>query len=89
MSGASLAPLLLHERWRSWPFSRRCRTTKVFTFRPAALTLLTKLLAVRDDSQTVITFYATSLAPLVGQSYKPPNLVWLAKRWFETMSWVQ
>jgi len=47
------------------------------------------LLAMHDDCITVVTFYTTSLAPLVGQSYKPPDLVWLAQRWFETMSWYQ
>lgn len=45
------------------------------------------LLALHDDCVTVITFYTTSLVPLVGRSYKPPDLVWLAQRWFETMSW--
>ncbi|KAL4080859.1 WD40-repeat-containing domain protein [Scleroderma citrinum] len=55
----------------------------------AVLKALSLYEAVHDDCQTVITFYATSLASLVGQHYKPPDLVWLARRWFETMNEVR
>ncbi|KAG6336863.1 hypothetical protein ID866_2221 [Astraeus odoratus] len=41
---------------------------------------------VQEDCQTVIAFYATSLATAVGRSYQPPDLVWLARQWFDTMN---
>lgn len=55
----------------------------------AVLKTLSYYEAMHDDCITVITFYTTSLAPLVGQSYKPPDLVWLAQRWFETTNEVR
>ncbi|KAI6041430.1 hypothetical protein EDC04DRAFT_1281991 [Pisolithus marmoratus] len=42
--------------------------------------------ALHDDCETVIAFYATSLPTVVRQHYTPPDLVWLARKWFETTS---
>ncbi|EIW81457.1 hypothetical protein CONPUDRAFT_124586 [Coniophora puteana RWD-64-598 SS2] len=37
-----------------------------------------------DDCQTVITFYATSLGSTLGICFQPPDLVYLARTWFES-----
>jgi hypothetical protein len=44
------------------------------------------LAELSNDCNTVIAFYATSLASAVGPTYQPPNLVYLAKRWFDACS---
>lgn len=52
----------------------------------AALRALSFHEALHDDCETVMTFYATSLPTVVGKRYIPPDLVWLARTWFETMN---
>ncbi|KAI6166690.1 WD40-repeat-containing domain protein [Pisolithus thermaeus] len=52
----------------------------------AALRALSLYEALHDDCETVITFYATSLPTVVGKRYIPPDLLWLARKWFETMN---
>ena len=47
------------------------------------LTLYTEL---SEAANTVMTFYATSLASAVGPSYQPPSLLFLAQRWFDGSS---
>lgn len=42
--------------------------------------------ALYDHCQTVIKFYATSLGMVVGREYQPPDLIWLARRWFDTIN---
>lgn len=39
-----------------------------------------------DNCNTVITFYATSLAEAVGASFQAPSLAYLARHWFESTS---
>lgn len=39
-----------------------------------------------ESTSTVTAFYATGLAGPVGSTYKPPNLAFLARRWFESSS---
>ncbi|THU84458.1 WD40 repeat-like protein [Dendrothele bispora CBS 962.96] len=39
-----------------------------------------------DAAATVITFYTTSLGTLVGPLYQPPDLAFLAQKWFDTSS---
>ena len=39
-----------------------------------------------DDCNSVIAFYATSLAQFVGPSYRPPSLAFLARCWLESSS---
>jgi hypothetical protein len=56
-----------------------------------ALTLnanLAKYVAVgfSDNCNPVITFYATSLAEVVGPSFQAPSLAYLARHWFESTS---
>ncbi|KAF8065183.1 hypothetical protein FPV67DRAFT_1501698 [Lyophyllum atratum] len=36
-----------------------------------------------EGANTVMIFYATSLASIVGPGYQPPSLVYLARRWFD------
>ncbi|KAI6030774.1 hypothetical protein F5J12DRAFT_802739 [Pisolithus orientalis] len=50
----------------------------------AVLKALSSYEALHDDCETVIIFYATSLPTVIGQHYIPPDLVWLARKWFET-----
>lgn len=47
---------------------------------------LTQLLELSDDCNTVITFYATSLVQVVGNSYQSPSLAFLAWHWFRCSS---
>ncbi|KAH7909671.1 WD40-repeat-containing domain protein [Hygrophoropsis aurantiaca] len=65
-----------------------CISGEISGARALALTAILKTLSlheeVHDDCQTVITFYATSLADVVGSSYMPPDLVYLAQRWFDS-----
>jgi hypothetical protein len=39
-----------------------------------------------EGANTVMIFYATSLASSVGPWYQPPSLVFLAQRWFDGSS---
>jgi hypothetical protein len=39
-----------------------------------------------DDCNTVLAFYATSLAQVVGASFQAPSLAYLAWHWFESSS---
>lgn len=50
------------------------------------LALLTIALDLSDDCNTVAAFYATSLAQILGGSYQPPSLAYLARHWFESSS---
>lgn len=43
-------------------------------------------LELSDDCQTVITFYSTSLAHVVGASYQAPDVAYLATMWFNSSS---
>lgn len=46
----------------------------------------TERLDLSADCNTVVAFYTTSLAQVVGKSFKPPSLSVLARSWFETSS---
>ncbi|KAH7928777.1 hypothetical protein BV22DRAFT_1058262 [Leucogyrophana mollusca] len=63
-----------------------CISGKVSAARALVLTAILKTLSLHeelyDDCQTVITFYVASLAHVVGPSYKPPDLAYLARQWF-------
>ena len=48
--------------------------------------VLTPYTELSEAANTVMTFYATSLASAVGPSYQPPSLVFLAQRWFDGSS---
>lgn len=39
-----------------------------------------------DSCNTVVTFYATSLAQVVGSLFQAPSLSYLARHWFESSS---
>ncbi|KAI6129661.1 WD40-repeat-containing domain protein [Pisolithus croceorrhizus] len=52
----------------------------------AALRALSLHEALHDDCETVITFYAASLPTVVGRRYIPPDLLWSARKWFETIN---
>ena len=43
-------------------------------------------IGLSDNCNTVITFYATSLAEVVGPSFQAPSLAYLARHWFESTS---
>lgn len=48
--------------------------------------LMVLITEISDDCQTVMTFYATSLQPLVGPYYKAPDVVYLARQWLDASS---
>ncbi|KAJ4468166.1 hypothetical protein J3R30DRAFT_3715082 [Lentinula aciculospora] len=52
----------------------------------AILRALSVFEELSENTSTVIAFYATGLAGPVGPAYKPPNLAFLARRWFESSS---
>ncbi|KAJ3733629.1 hypothetical protein DFJ43DRAFT_1117017 [Lentinula guzmanii] len=58
--------------------------------RALAIVALLRALSVFEElsesTSTVTAFYATGLAGPVGSAYKPPNLAFLARRWFESSS---
>lgn len=52
----------------------------------AVTTKLSGFPELSESTSTVTAFYATGLAGPVGPTYKPPNLAFLARRWFESSS---
>ncbi|KAF9071140.1 WD40-repeat-containing domain protein [Rhodocollybia butyracea] len=52
----------------------------------AVLRALSVFEELSESASTVITFYVTGLSGPVGSTYKPPNLAFLARRWFESSS---
>ncbi|KAJ3759980.1 hypothetical protein EV360DRAFT_81604 [Lentinula raphanica] len=58
--------------------------------RALAITALLRALSVFEElsesANTVTAFYTTGLSGVVGSAYKPPNLAFLARRWFESSS---
>lgn len=61
---------------------------KVSADRVLAIVSVLKTLSLSEelshDCQTVITFYCTSLAHVVGASYQAPDVAYLATQWFDS-----
>ncbi|KIJ60314.1 hypothetical protein HYDPIDRAFT_177510 [Hydnomerulius pinastri MD-312] len=70
------------------PRSPWCISGIVSASRAIAIIAILKTMSlyeeISDDCQTVITFYATSLASVVGPHFKAPDVVHLARQWFES-----
>ncbi|KIN96873.1 hypothetical protein M404DRAFT_32838 [Pisolithus tinctorius Marx 270] len=77
------APCCCSDSRNAWSVSGGASASRA-TAIVAVLRALSLHEALYDDCETVITFYATSLQTVVGQHYIPPDLVWLARKWFET-----
>ncbi|KAK7061717.1 WD-repeats-region domain-containing protein [Favolaschia claudopus] len=56
--------------------------------RALSITVILRALSLFDElaeaASTVVAFYATSLAGVVGPLYQPPSLTYLARRWFDS-----
>ncbi|KAG6814949.1 hypothetical protein H0H93_011569, partial [Arthromyces matolae] len=67
-----------------------CLSTDVSAARALSITVMLNALSVYEEfmegASTVMIFYATSLAAVVGPKYQPPSLVYLARRWFDGSS---
>ncbi|KAJ3890399.1 hypothetical protein GG344DRAFT_49579 [Lentinula edodes] len=67
-----------------------CLSDDVSAARALAIIAIIRALSVFEEhsesANTVMAFYATGLAESVGPAYKPPNLAFLARRWFESSS---
>ncbi|KAG1836125.1 hypothetical protein DFJ58DRAFT_735218 [Suillus subalutaceus] len=63
-------------------------SAKVSADRVLAIVSVLKILSFAEelshDCQTVITFYSTSLAHVVGASYQAPDVAYLATQWFDS-----
>ncbi|KAG1899665.1 uncharacterized protein F5891DRAFT_1037747 [Suillus fuscotomentosus] len=63
-------------------------SAKVSADRVLAIVSVLKTLSLAEelshDCQTVITFYSTSLAHVVGASYQAPDVAYLATQWFNS-----
>ncbi|KAG2127039.1 hypothetical protein BD769DRAFT_1460808 [Suillus cothurnatus] len=68
-------------------------SAKVSADRVLAIVAVLKTLSLAEelshDCQTVITFYSTSLAQVVGASYQAPDIAYLATQWFDSSNDVQ
>ncbi|KAG6860615.1 hypothetical protein C0995_009369 [Termitomyces sp. Mi166 len=68
-----------HELW--------CLSSDVSAARALSIAVMLNALSVFEEfvegANTVMIFYATSLAAAVGPKYQPPSLVYLARRWFD------
>ncbi|KAH7885158.1 hypothetical protein F5I97DRAFT_1937434 [Phlebopus sp. FC_14] len=73
--------------WRLNPKSVWSISSTVSASRALTITAVLKTMSLyeelSDDCQTVIAFYATSLATAVGPFFKSPDLVYLCRQWFE------
>ncbi|KAG6915621.1 hypothetical protein DXG01_010697 [Tephrocybe rancida] len=65
-----------------------CLSGDVSAARALSIAVLLNALSVFEEfmegANTVMKFYATSLASAVGPKYQPPSLVYLALRWFDS-----
>ncbi|KAG1810892.1 uncharacterized protein BJ212DRAFT_1484021 [Suillus subaureus] len=63
-------------------------SAKVSADRVLAIVSVLKTLSLAEelshDCQTIITFYSTSLAHVVGASYQAPDVAYLATQWFDS-----
>lgn len=70
------------------PIHTWSKSAKVSADRVLAIVLVLKTLSLAEelshDCQTVITFYSTSLAHVVGVSYQAPDVAYLATQWFDS-----
>ncbi|KAF7290909.1 WD-REPEATS-REGION domain-containing protein [Mycena chlorophos] len=61
--------------------------------RALAITVLLRALSLFDElaepATAVVAFYATSLSTSVGTFYRPPSVVYLARRWFDSSNEVR
>lgn len=64
-----------------------CISSDVSAAHALSIVVLLRALSLFEEymegANTVMTFYATSLASSVGPYYQPPSLVFLANRWFD------
>ncbi|KAG6884839.1 hypothetical protein C0993_007868 [Termitomyces sp. T159_Od127] len=64
-----------------------CFSNDVSASRALSIVVMLNALSVFEEfmegANTVMIFYATSLASAVGPKYQPPSLVYLARRWFD------
>jgi WD repeat-containing protein 7 len=67
-----------------WSLSEDVSAARVLAI-IAILRALSVFNELSESASTVSAFYATGLAGPVGPTYKPPNLVFLARRWFESI----
>jgi hypothetical protein len=88
MRGVSHPMYPLHELCRLWQSFGPWRSLKVLSCPSHYLWIccLFDSPELSNDSNTVMAFYATSLASAVGPSYQTPSLVFLARRWFDASS---
>ncbi|KAF9220526.1 WD40 repeat-like protein [Gyrodon lividus] len=70
------------------PRSAWCISERVSASRAVVIVAILKTMSlydeISDNCQTVITFYATSLATVVGPHFKAPGVVHLARQWFDS-----
>ncbi|KAG1719005.1 hypothetical protein EDB19DRAFT_1648998, partial [Suillus lakei] len=82
---SALATTIYHHDHPShaWSISAKVSADRVLAIVSVLRTLsLTEELS--HDCQTVITFYSTSLAHVVGASYQAPDVAYLATQWFDS-----
>ncbi|KAJ3814121.1 hypothetical protein F5876DRAFT_62555 [Lentinula aff. lateritia] len=95
---STVGPVLTFDSWDGfislyhYPQSEHCwcLSGDVSAARALAIIATIRALSVFEElsesANTVIAFYATGLAESVGLAYKPPNLAFIARRWFESSS---
>lgn len=67
----------------AWSMSAKASANRVLAI-VSVLRTLSLAEELSHDCQTVITFYSTSLAHIVGASYQPPDVAYLATQWFDS-----
>ncbi|OJA15937.1 hypothetical protein AZE42_02647 [Rhizopogon vesiculosus] len=73
-----------HDRpMHAWSTSAKVSADRVLAI-VSVLRILSLAEELSDDCQTVITFYSTSLAHVVGASYRAPDVTYLATMWFNS-----
>lgn len=67
----------------AWSMSAKVSADRVLAI-VSVLRTLSLAEELSQDCQTVITFYSTSLAHVVGASYQAPDVAYLATQWFDS-----
>lgn len=67
----------------AWSMSAKVSADRVLAI-VSVLRTLSLAEELSHDCQTVVTFYATSLAHVVGASYQAPDVAYLATQWFDS-----
>ncbi|KAG2341534.1 WD40 repeat-like protein [Suillus weaverae] len=67
----------------AWSISAKVSADRILAI-VSVLRTLSLAEELSQDCQTVITFYSTSLAHVVGPSYQAPDVAYLATQWFDS-----